>query len=118
MYLADGTRQQFRSGPNGVGVTRIGTLNRYKTGGYSEGSGIGRKGVVVGASTVKPRFSNVVATITDPQGRMVDLNTLVVNLPQGVELHGTAGINRHGEIAASGTDGRVYIVCPKEHCKR
>jgi hypothetical protein len=115
-FFEDGTKQAFKTGPNGLGVTLLGTLS-HRPGGLSEARGISANGWVSGISTLWPKYSQIRATVTDPQGRVLDLNDRVVNLPPDVHLAGAVAINRHGQIATGGSDGRVYIVCPKEHCK-
>ena len=94
---------------SGGTMTDLGTIGGAT--GNSSAKGINSSGVIVGYSVVTG--SAVSDAFVYANGKMTDLNTLV-NLP-GVTLTGTSGsvsINDLGQIAATGSDGRAYLLTP------
>jgi probable HAF family extracellular repeat protein len=86
----------FITGPNGVGVTDLGTLPGSS---YSVATGINDAGQVVGYSDTAAGPEH--AFITGPNGvGMTDLNSLVT-VPGGAALTRAEGINNHGQVAAT-----------------
>lgn len=86
----------FITGPDGVGIRDLGTLGGYH---YSYAWDINAAGQVAG--TFYPKSESAPrAFITGPDGRdIVDLNSLA-DLPDGVVLIETVGINDIGQVVA------------------
>jgi probable HAF family extracellular repeat protein len=95
----------FITGPNGIGMTDLGTFG----GSATIPMGINSAGQVVGVSYTSgndPRFF-----ITGPNGvGMTDLNSLV-SLPAGVVLGTPTGINDAGQIIGIAKD-RAFLLTP------
>ncbi|MEO8767143.1 MAG: PEP-CTERM sorting domain-containing protein [Nitrosospira sp.] len=90
---ASGQHHAFITGPNGVGMTDLGELDKL---GDSWSYSINAAGQVVGYFGGQPH-----AFITGPNGvGMTDLNSLVIGLPSGVVLSEATAINNMGRVIA------------------
>lgn len=118
IYFFEGGFQQYVTDANGDNLRFMGTLDNAP-GSLSYPSGINNVGNIVGASYMSSREKGYPYPATVSDGTtLLNLNRLVVNMPKGVTLADTGGINRHNQIAASGTDGSCYIVCPNRNCAK
>ncbi|MDN5882595.1 MAG: PEP-CTERM sorting domain-containing protein, partial [Nitrosospira sp.] len=92
----------FITGPNGMGMTDLGTLTR--DGFASVARGINDSGQVVGVSTKFATFEGEreqYAFITGPNGMgMTGLDSFA-DLPDGAYLSDAWGINNQGQVVAS-----------------
>lgn len=96
----------FITGPDGVGMTEIGTLGGLK----STGLDINGLGEVVGEAYTADGARH--AFVTDPGGTsMVDLNHFVT-LPGGADLYAAVAINDRGQILANSGNGHAYLLTP------
>jgi probable HAF family extracellular repeat protein len=91
----------FVTGPNGAGVTHLGTLG----GSQSYARGINDAGQVVGSAETSAGISHAFITGLDGKS-MTDLN-LVVDLPDGVILTEAMDINNMGQV--------VVVAIPEPH---
>ena len=86
----------FITGPNGAGVTDLGTLG----GSESFARGVNDAGQVIGAAETSAGINHAFITGLDGKS-MTDLN-LVFDLPDGVILTEAMGINNVGQVIAIG----------------
>jgi uncharacterized membrane protein len=103
------------------GITEdLGTLGQAGDKNVAIAYGINDHGVVVGLST-RPNLpeNQHVAWVKLPDGPMIDLNTLVVDLPPGVRLQSATAINASGQITGStwsvdnyGAPDHAYLLTP------
>jgi len=102
------THAAFADAASG-GWVDIGTLGRT----FSQATAVNVHGVAVGLSTFEGGGPfDTHAFVYDTRSReLTDLNTLA-DLPAGVVLDTAMGINRSGQIAASSTDGRGWLLTP------
>jgi probable HAF family extracellular repeat protein len=90
------------------GIQSLGTLPSPYDYAYSVG-GINAAGQVVGYCWSS---SNSFRGWLYSGGVMTDLTSLVQNLPTGVTISMANGINDRGQIIASGSDGKAYLLTP------
>jgi len=91
------------------GMTDLGTLpTPYNYASYA--SGLNGAGQVVGYCYSS---SYDVRAFLYHDGGMLDLTSLVTNLPAGVNLTNAAGINDQGQIVANGNNGHAYLLSLK-----
>lgn len=112
-----GDRKQFVTDANGFNPRNLPSL-RGAPDADNEGSQINNGGVAVGRGTKRYSYGHELATIASANGEIRNLDRFVVNLPENVRLTGGAVINNVNQVAAAGSDGKCYIVCPKENCQK
>ncbi len=77
---------------------------------------ISNAGIVVGFTikTQGPLLQFQRAFVADRSGNFADLSSLAL-LEPNVQLLNATGINAHGQISASGTNSRCYLLTPIDH---
>ena len=88
----------------------LGTLDDGPGISFSRAQGINEAGDIVGVSSIAGSDLPH-AFIVYSGGAMQDLNTLVETVP-GVYFYDSFGINDLGQIVASGSNGRAYLLTP------
>lgn len=117
LYFNRQPEQQFATRKNGRNLHVIGPFHG-KADSHTGGGGINDMGLTVGSAIPNESSSYLFLTLSNREGRSIDLNQHIVNLPAGVVMQGSYAINSASQIGASGSDGKCYIICPSEFCSK
>lgn len=104
--LSNGSSAAFVIGPNGDSFNELGMPGGWSSTAYD----INNSNQIVGGATFS-NTSSVLRAFVTVGGRVVDLNSLV-DLTDGSYLTVARAINDGGQIVASASNGRTYLLSP------